>query len=217
MHFHIRNRKCLSGEILKPSAHSLESRLGIEKLSWNPTMRISFSSLFLVLIAGAGGALYVLRRQAPPSATVQVSRFEGILPSNPTGGPLWDSAEIYWKAGALSDAERLFSLGESRHPARCRLAAGVGRVPGRPGTPRGSDRRPGALPGHRAAISGGGFPPAPQPPGGGVRQGRGGRPLDGPTTGGRRARAGPGGTPSPCCCRDTAGPWKVRSRGPRTC
>ena len=79
-------------------------------------MRTSLSSVFLLLLAGAGGALYVLRSQAPASETRQDASFEGVLPSNPTGGPLWDSAEAAWNRGSLVVAESLFARGESLHP-----------------------------------------------------------------------------------------------------
>lgn len=79
-------------------------------------MRMSTSGLVLVVLAIAGGVSFLLRpgppKEAPPSRTPDGS----VLPSNPTGGPLWDSAEVFWMAGAMADAERLFSRGEALHP-----------------------------------------------------------------------------------------------------
>lgn len=79
-------------------------------------MRTSLSSVFLLLLLGAGGAAYLLARRNAPPPVPATAPLEGTLPSNPTGGPLWDSAEGFWKVGALADATRLFSLGETRYP-----------------------------------------------------------------------------------------------------
>lgn len=79
-------------------------------------MRTSLSSVFLLLLLGAGAAVYILVREAEPIPVEAKAPAQGTIPSNPTGGPLWDSAEAYWRSGALADAQRLFSLGETRHP-----------------------------------------------------------------------------------------------------
>lgn len=79
-------------------------------------MRTSLSSVLLLLLAGAGGALYLFQRDRERPSVSPPAPLEGTIPSNPTGGPLWDSAEGFWNIGALADAERLFSLGERRNP-----------------------------------------------------------------------------------------------------
>lgn len=79
-------------------------------------MRTSSSGILLVVLALAGAAAFLLRPErtkVPPEATAPGG---AVLPSNPTGGPLWDSAEAAWSRGSLRTAESLFTHGESLHP-----------------------------------------------------------------------------------------------------
>ena len=78
-------------------------------------MRSSFASVALLVLAGTGAALFLLRREPPIPPAATASTLGGQIPSNPTGGPLWDSAEAAWNRGSLAAAESLFALGESRH------------------------------------------------------------------------------------------------------
>lgn len=78
-------------------------------------MRTSISGILLVAIA-LSAAAFLLRPDPKQPERSSVAPGDGILPSNPTGGPLWDSAEAAWNAGALAEAERLFARGESLHP-----------------------------------------------------------------------------------------------------
>lgn len=68
------------------------------------------------VIAGAAGALWWARHRSEPVPRARTWSRDGTLPSNPTGGPLWDSAEALWSLGRLSEAARLFEQGTRDHP-----------------------------------------------------------------------------------------------------
>lgn len=100
-------------------------------------MRLS-SGIALILVATLlGGALWGLTRGRSVRAKPALSEhaFSGGLefPSNPTAGPLWDSAVELARSGSLDAAARLFAEGASQAPrdaawpqaeAECWAAAG---------------------------------------------------------------------------------------------
>jgi len=79
-------------------------------------MRTSHGFLVLAIALGVGVGALLARRGAAPRTAEAGSRTEGVLPSNPTGGPLWDSGVARWNRGGLEEASAAFAEGEVLHP-----------------------------------------------------------------------------------------------------
>lgn len=68
------------------------------------------------VISGIAIGIAVTRTRPGEASREDSRRVDGRIPSNPTGGPLWDSAESSWERGDLPKAESLFARGEADHP-----------------------------------------------------------------------------------------------------
>lgn len=68
-----------------------------------------------VAIAGAS-AIVFLDRNHPPEQEEPTETASGIIPSNPTGGTLWDSASTLWSQGRFEEAAAAFASGETSNP-----------------------------------------------------------------------------------------------------
>jgi len=79
-------------------------------------MRATSSSLILLALLVVAGVLFALCSPKAVVVAASHSSQQGILPSNPTGGPLWDSAEALWTKGMFADAAAAFATGETRNP-----------------------------------------------------------------------------------------------------
>ncbi len=91
--------------------------------------------VFFVALGLAAGAYLTRRAPTAPNPTTEPG-IEGIIPSNPTGGPVWDSGLAQWNRGRFQEACSSFALGESTHPrdaawpqalATCLAARGLHR------------------------------------------------------------------------------------------
>lgn len=79
-------------------------------------MRNSMWSIALIAMLGAGAFLWSRHRATPPQPDAGPAGLDSQIPSNPTGGPLWDSAAAMWDRGRFEEAAALFASGESAHP-----------------------------------------------------------------------------------------------------
>ncbi|MCB9496426.1 MAG: tetratricopeptide repeat protein [Fibrobacteria bacterium] len=80
-------------------------------------MRNLKSLLFLAILVVVGSVLYRMRRSPPTLAPAAPVTGSEAMPSNPTGGDLWDSATALWGQGRARQAGELFALGATLHPA----------------------------------------------------------------------------------------------------
>jgi hypothetical protein len=112
----------------------MRSRGFLVRLEWMRSS-VSIALSVLALLAGAGIWLRVHTRSGGVNAS-SVGRGGGVLelPSNPTAGPLWDSAVAIAQSGDHETAARLFGKGEALSPrdaawpqaaAECWAAAGL--------------------------------------------------------------------------------------------
>lgn len=79
-------------------------------------MRTSVGSIILVTLLVAGTIMIVQRQYGTARPAPVGVEQSGILPSNPTGGPLWDSAASLWERGQYDSASTAFETGEVQHP-----------------------------------------------------------------------------------------------------
>lgn len=79
-------------------------------------MRLTTTVLTFFVFVGIGAAILCLHSRTRETPHGTSWRKDGALPSNPTGGPLWDSAESFWEQGRLAEAGSLFAQGETAHP-----------------------------------------------------------------------------------------------------
>lgn len=68
-----------------------------------------------IAVVGAG-AIALLDRRHHRHHGGRTMIVQGILPSNPTGGDLWDSAVALWDQGLFDSASVRFETGETAHP-----------------------------------------------------------------------------------------------------
>lgn len=99
-------------------------------------MRTSLGLVVLSVALGLAAGAYLARRPATIPEPEARSTTEGIIPSNPTGGPLWDSGLAQWNDGRYAAACSSFARGETEHPrdaawpqalASCLAARGLHR------------------------------------------------------------------------------------------
>jgi len=79
-------------------------------------MRLSTALAALVVGGGLVATAVHLRARQPQPSAAAPSFDRDLLPSNPTGGPLWDSAVGLWNLGAFAEAASIFAAGETGNP-----------------------------------------------------------------------------------------------------